>query len=174
MSRPIFSIAGLAGVAVAIAVGCAGIQAMYSSASIYADDAVAVLPMAGILMIGLTILAQKLSRRGEHVSFLAGFEASGWAAVLVFVLVIVLSPEVVEGYRQALLVPLYRTVFELGGIIPEGGVHEPARRLCIALVFTIPLLLAALVGGGLSNWMGLSIVMRKPSPREAAAVNSRT
>ena len=182
MNRPLFSVGGLAAVVISLAAGCLAIQAMYSSASVYADEAVAVLPMAGILLIGLTVLARKLARRGEHVTFLVGFETFGWAAILVLVLGIVLSPpppppppppDVIEQYRRVLLFPVYRAVFDLGGIVPGGGVHEPLRRLCIAVVFTLPLMLVALIGGGMSNMIGISVVIRKPAPQELTMVKSR-
>jgi hypothetical protein len=96
------------------------------------------LPMANILAVRLLPLALRLDVGYERRRFLLGFEAAGWAALLIFTFCAKENPDAV----RALVVQ---------ALIPVRSLGNPAFRLTACAALLLPQLLLALGGGWLNR-----------------------
>jgi hypothetical protein len=142
MSIPRFSIAGMMALTVMIALDCLATRVAWGVddirvAMLYFGE----LPWLNVLLIGLAVLRGR-RRRGQPATFLVGFEAVGWAALLLSVILIFAFPlicdAVIEGLNQHLAPLMIR-------IPPFGYVAGIAAAMAI---LALPQLIAA-GGGGL-------------------------
>jgi hypothetical protein len=81
---PRFSIMSVMWIVLIASVNLAAIRALETPIPEFVQILIVVsMPMASILLIGIPTLVKGFSRRGKTPPFLSGFEAFGWAIVLV-------------------------------------------------------------------------------------------
>jgi hypothetical protein len=156
MRLPRFSIAGLMALTALIALDCLATRTAWDVddirvAMLYFGE----LPWLNVLLIGLTVLRGR-QRRGEPAAFFVGFEAVGWAVLLLSVILIFAFPlvcdAVIEGLNQR-LAPL------MIAMPPVGYV----AGLAIAMTtLALPQLIAAVAGGLLHRRYPVRIERREP------------
>jgi hypothetical protein len=113
------------------------------------------LPWLNVLLIGLTLLRGQ-RQRGEPAAFLVGFEAVGWAVLLLSVILIFAFPSVCDaiiGRLNQRLAPL------MIAMPPVGYVAGIAVAMTI---LALPQLVACVAGGLLHRRYRVRIERREP------------
>jgi hypothetical protein len=120
-----------------------------------------VLPMATVLLLVALVQVARCLRSGEPASFFVGFEVLGWASVFLFIVISALSPPLIGAYTDA-------TAKATGPFFkPYGLEHAPAWVVgtlefgLVTLIFGVPQMLVALMGGVLARWSGLSVTIER-------------
>jgi hypothetical protein len=170
MARLRVPIAGLMAAVVIVALDAAMIRSLLSSnfniptsATTSLDIVVfafGVLPMASLLIFLALVRLPKLLRRGGSASFFFGFEVFGWAAVFLFILGSALSPSAVAGYANSiasLFAPALKPHVEHA---PDWFLAILEFGLC-GLIFGLPQLGIALLGGWLTRRAGISVSIER-------------
>ncbi len=158
MRPPRISIAGST-VAVAIfAVGLAILREDLTNVPFYRHGhtlVVGVLPMACLLVWGLLVGIGGLIRRGECHPFLVGFEVFGWTALFLFVAYDAGTYRIGEKPLDV-VAPLARRFFRTDHLA-----YRDYKVLFFHItVFSTPALVAALIGGALSQALDIRLVSR--------------
>jgi hypothetical protein len=114
-----------------------------------------VLPMASILILVAFFSAPNRLRGGDLSPFVLGFEALGWAVVFAYVTCYSLAPSVVFAsaeqigqYTRPALAPYATDAPRWLALAFELGIG--------AVIFTVPELVVAVLGGWLTHWFGLT------------------
>jgi hypothetical protein len=168
MKRPRFLIAGLMAAVAAVAVNLAVMRAFDETrpeSLSHLFYACGVMPMASILILVALFSAPNVLRGGKLSPFSLGFEAVGWAVVFAYVTCYSLAPSVVFAsaeyigrYTRPVLTPYTADSPRWLAMAFELGVG--------AVIFTVPELIVALLGGWLTQRFGLTArfeVERPPS-----------
>ena len=156
MRLPRFSIAGIMALTALIALDCLATRAVWNVSDIrFIMLYFAALPWLNVLLIGLTVLRGR-RRRGEPAAFFVGFEAVGWAVLMLFVILIFAFPSVWEAVIEGLnefLGPLMNVM------PPVGFVAGIAVGMAI---LSLPQLIAAVAAGLLHRRYRVRIERREP------------
>jgi hypothetical protein len=118
---------------------------------------VGVLPMACLLVWGLWLGIGRLISRNECPSFLVGFEVLGWGTLFLFVVYDAAAYQMAE---EPLFVasPLLHWFFATDTIIYK---HIEVLIFHFSLFF-LPSFVISLIGGWLSQTLGIRLVRRQP------------
>lgn len=155
MKPPRISIAMMMGAVIIAALGMLAYQ-------IYHEYVIGVVPMACLLAFGLLVVASDVRRRGYCHPFLFGIELAGWGALFAGASFMVINLE--SGQR-----PLARidtlTQWYVGPTRWNDGFSYEEYDILIfhTLVFLIPEVVIAMIGGWIATALGVTIARR---PRE--------
>ncbi len=175
MTRSRFSIAVLMGAVGAAAVDFSAMRSLDPNSEdvlMQSLFATGVMPVASLLILVGLISAAKLLRSGEVSSFVAGFEASGWAMVFAFMTCCFIAGSKINDYTEAIAEMMLRSVLaDLGEI--EGTTAELIFGGFATVFFSLPQLLVALLGGWLVHRSGLSVrvALRRESDANRSAIH---
>ena len=150
-----------------------------------------ILPMASLLVVIALVTLPKLIRTGAQSALFWGFEVCGGAALVGFVLLSVLIPAEVNSYLEFGVEPFRRMIMwsasrsaSLLGRMPtwlDFFLEDGLDCAPIALVFGVPQLGIALLGGWLARRVGISIRIearqtrdKPPIPAESRPMTVRT
>src|SRR5262249_13590726 len=153
--RPRFTIASLAFVVVLLALDFAWMVVLLPirGFSVFGFAAqgfdVGVLPMANLLVLSLYL---RLSRRERPHPFLVGFELCGLGAVLAYMAWCWADPKTVA----ILIMPLCRAWWLWTPLSPKD--QDPYLLVVLAISFTVPQLLVAMLGGLIIRYFARSRV----------------
>ena len=156
MRPPRFSIAGIMALTALIALDCLATRVAWGVddirvAMLYFGE----LPWLNILLIGLLVLRGR-RRRGQPAAFLVGFEAVGWAVLLLSVILTFAFPPVCD----AVIGGLSRRLAPL--MIARPPVGYVAGIAAAMAILALPQLIAAIVGGLLHRRYRVRIERREP------------
>jgi hypothetical protein len=156
MRLPRFSIAGIMALTALIALDCLATRAVWDVGDIrFIMLYFVALPWLNVLLIGVTVLRGR-RRRGEPAAFFIGFEAVGWAVLLLSVILIFAFPSVCEAVingLNALLRPLMNVMPPVGFV---AGIAA-----CMAIL-SLPQLIAAVAAGLLHRRYRVRVERREP------------
>ncbi|MFI5454531.1 MAG: hypothetical protein ACHRXM_03685 [Isosphaerales bacterium] len=158
MKRPRVPIAGLMAAVAAVAVNLSVMRSFATTPNSLPHFffACGVLPIASILILVALFSAPNLLRGGWLSPFVIGFEASGWAAVFAFITYCSIATSAVIGHAGAIAAPIRP-------FISPYVDHSPSlAAACVELgfatiLFSLPQLLLALLGGWLARKSGLTV-----------------
>ncbi len=160
MKRPRFSIARLMVIVVAIAINLAAVRAFnaYDANFLpYLFFVTGVMPMSTTLFV-IAIVAARRTVRGDWLApFVLGYEAFGWLAVFAFVTLYSIAPsailkfaeEQIGTWTRPFFAPLLDGMPEWVGMLVEFG--------AATVIFSLPQLTIAFVGGWLFRKLGLTV-----------------
>ncbi len=167
MKRHRVSIAGLMAAVAVVAVNAAVVRSIYGGGSFsqpaffYAHG---VFPLASVLITVGLISAPSLLR-GERLSpFVFGFEAVGWLVVFAFISWYSIAMDAVMGCAEAIVALIRPPLIVWVERIPSWA------QTCVELgfetvVFSLPQLLLALLGGTLARRLQLTIRFERMGPK---------
>jgi hypothetical protein len=127
--------------------------------------ALGVIPMATVLLLCALMGLPGLFRDGTSSSFLFGFEVFGWASVFVFIACCALATSLVDAYFRILVSKIEPAFIACLAGAPEWLVFLSALS-CVAVIFSLPELLLALIGGWLTRRLGITIVRQRRPAQE--------
>ncbi len=111
-----------------------------------------VMPMASLLILVALNSVRNLVRGGRCSPFVLGFEALGWPAVFFFITCYSVAAPILLAYAEligAYVEPLFMRYFAWAGALFELGF--------MIVIFSLPQLVAALLGGWLARKLGITI-----------------
>ena len=162
MKRPRFPIAGLMAAVAAVAINLAVIRSFDETKTDSLPHlffACGVMPMASVLFLVALFSAPNLMRGGRFSPFVLGFEAFGSVAVFAFVTVYSIAPsaplvfaEWIGTWTRPVLEPLFRG--------SPGWVQLSLELACGAVLFSLPQVFIALLGGSLARKAGAYAPLR--------------
>ena len=114
------------------------------------------MPMASLLMLVALFALPKLVRGDRASSFVVGFEALGWALVFAFITCYSVAPWVLLAYA-ALIGTYTRPVFERYFVDTPSWIGMCLELGACVVIFAVPQLLIALIGGWLNRKLGLTV-----------------
>jgi hypothetical protein len=161
MKLPRFSIAWIMAIIVIAAVDLAAIRALDGTNTLMGGlIAVGLMPMAGILVLGIPSLVRGFTGRAKIRPFLAGFEGVGWTVLLVYTVCAILFPESIAGAIDLSA----QFLMSLIGLDTADG-PDPAWQLIglfvVVLFLLLPQLVAALIGGWLNQRFKIKITIER-------------
>jgi hypothetical protein len=102
------------------------------------------LPMANLLVVGITLLLQWRGRCGP---FLPGFVAGGWTALIAYIGLTTLKPDSIDGF----LISVFDFLGEQTGCDMTSPAWATFEEVGAPALLGLPLVLVALAGGYLSQ-----------------------
>jgi hypothetical protein len=158
MKRPRVPIAGLMAAVAAVAVNLSVMRSFATTPNSLPHFVFAcgVLPIASILILVALFSAPNLLRGGWLSPFMIGFEASGWAVVFAFITWYSIATSAVIGHASAiatLIRPVISPYFEDSRSVARAFVELGFATI----LFSLPQLLLALLGGWLVRKSGLTV-----------------
>jgi hypothetical protein len=153
VKRPRVSIAGLM---FAVAAGALNFCVMRSAVlDAHRNFAFGILPMASLLTLVALHSAPNLRHGGCLSPFAVGFEASGWVAVFAFVTCSSIAASEVSAYTELILDPVFPIIRPCLEAAP-GSVAMFGYLGLFTIIYSLPQLLLALLGGWLGRKAGLT------------------
>ena len=158
MKRKRVSMAALMGAVATVAVDFSIIRSFDANSaefSLFFLFVTGAMPLVSLLILIGSIEAPKILRDGEVSSFVVGFEAIGWAVVFAFITCYSIATRTVMGNAEAIAAVCRPSVIaylqgapDWAGILVEFGFAT--------ILFSLPQLLIAILGGCLTRRLGLT------------------
>jgi len=171
MKRPRFPIAGMMAAVVAVAINLAVIRSIeWTKPDTMAHFffACGVMPMASVLILVALMSLPDLVRSGRLSPFVLGFEAVGWAVVFAFVTCYSIASPILLAYAEG-IGAYTRPVFIRYFADPPPWVGMALELGLGAVIFSLPQLAVALLGGWLTRKFGLTVRFERRGMEEPAA-----
>lgn len=165
---------GIIGIMLAVAMFAINLTVMKSWVPVQYLDlsrllyATGILPTSSVLLFAAVLAIRELASRGTVSPFLVGFLSAGCPAVFVFVSAASIAPQWVSDVGQGFFLftlPFLRNQFELSPI------QTWAMAVCslLSILFSIPQLIVAILGGWIATKLGLTIRL---SPRTERTIGA--
>jgi hypothetical protein len=123
--------------------------------------AMGVLPMASLLALCVLMALPGILRRTSSASFLVGFEVFGWGAVFAFTMLGAVEPQGVLEFAYVLMNPIGNSALGRRLTAVPDWAGKIIECTCLAIVYTVPELLFAVIGGWATRRLGIVLERRR-------------
>ena len=131
-----------------------------------------ILPLASLLIfLGIVLLPRRM-RSKTPSSFLAGFETFGWAAISLFVILAMFTPDWLTYYGMTVGSSVPPKLESWLRTAPLGWMID---FIFLIIILTLPELIIALFGGWLTRKLGITVLIerRRGEPRAVSVAEEK-